>query len=369
MKVLFINSVYGLRSTGKIVAELCHTFEEEGASCYVACGRGTIQDDRVTVIPIGNRIDHGIHALLTRSLDLQGFCSYFATRRLLKEMDRIHPDLIWLHNIHGYYLQVELLFAWLKKHPEVEVRWTLHDCWAFTGHCAYFTMARCEQWKTGCRNCSQLKSYPKTFGSDHVDRNYLRKKKAFCGVKNLKLITPSAWLAGLTRESFLREYPVEVIHNKIDTQVFHPCSSDFRSRYGIEDRYMLLGVAVGWEETKGFPDVLSLRELLDERFVIVLVGVSDRQIQGLPPGIIGLKRTAIQQQLAELYSTADVFINPTHQDNYPTVNLEARACGTPVVTYDVGGSPESADPDNVLPEGDLVGMAQRIREICGADDE
>ncbi len=369
MKYLFINSVYGLRSTGKLVAAQCRELTAQGHRCWAACGRGAVEDDGIPLIRIGSPADHALHALETRLLDRHGFASRRATGRFLRAVEQIGPDVIWLHNLHGYYLHVGVLFDWLKRHEQIEVRWTLHDCWAFTGHCAYFTVARCQQWKSGCRACSQLGSYPVCRGIGRVKKNYAMKKAAFTGVKKLTLITPSRWLADLTRESFLREYPVEVVRNEIDTEIFRPRPSDFKAQNGLSGKFMILGVAVGWEETKGFPDVLALRKLLDERFVFVLVGLREKQIRELPAGILGITRTVDQIRLAELYTAADVFINPTHQDNYPTVNLEARACGTPVVTYDVGGSPESAAPENVVREGDLEAFARRIRELCTAERE
>ena len=366
MNYLFINSVYGVRSTGKIVAEQCIRLQSEGNQCAAAYGRETIDDPGVLQIKIGKKEDYLIHMILSRIFDLHGLCSRRATKVFLQQVDVYQPDVIWLHNLYGYYINFELLFQWLKDHPQIKVYWTLHDCWAFTGHCAYFTMAGCDQWKSGCLHCGQLHTYPKTFGFDHVKRNYLKKRNAFTGMENLELITPSRWLADLTRESFLSEYPVRVIHNSIDREVFRPTESDFRKSYGVENAYLVLGVAVGWEETKGLQDMLKLREQLPDPYVIVLVGATDRQIDSFPKGVIGINRTADQRELAAIYTAADVFVNPTHQDNYPTVNLEAGACGTPVITYNVGGSAESVPKENVVSENDVAAMAVRIMQICEA---
>lgn len=364
MKYLFINSVYGVRSTGKIIADECHRLQKEGHECAVAYGRETIDDPTVRQIQIGSKKDYMIHAAMSRVFDLHGFCSKNATRELLRSIEEFRPDVIWIHNLHGYYINVEELFAWLKKQTDVNVFWTLHDCWSFTGHCAYFTMVGCEKWKKGCHHCKQLSAYPKTFLLDNSKNNYKKKRETFVGVNNLTLITPSKWLANLTRESFLSEYPVQVIHNTINTDIFRPTESDFRQKHGLNDKKLVLGVAVGWEETKGLPDILELRKILPKEYEIVLVGTTTEQIQILPKGILGIQRTANQKELAEIYTASDVFINPTHQDNYPTVNLEAVACGTPVITYNVGGSPESAFPENVVDEGDIGAMRNRIIEIC-----
>lgn len=364
MKYLFINSVYGLRSTGKLVAQQCHELQAQGHTCLAAYGRQTAPDTAVKQLPIGGGMDQKLHWLMTRCFDRQGFSSRRATRQFLKAVDEYGPDVIWLHNLHGYYIQVELLFSYLRQHPEIQVYWTLHDCWAFTGHCAYFTYARCEKWKTGCECCKNGKAYPRTLGPARGQRNYRRKKAAFTGLPNLTLITPSRWLAKLTRESFLREYPVQVVPNTVDPGVFYPGESVIRQRNAMGDHYVILGVAVGWENTKGFPDMLELRARLPKQYQMVLVGVTKQQKRRLPSGIIGITATKNQQELAQLYRAADVFVNPTHQDNYPTVNLEAAACGTPVVTYDVGGSPESVPAENVVPEGDISALVRRITAIC-----
>ena len=364
MKYLFINSVYGKRSTGKLIAKQCRELMQQGHECYVAYGRETIEDGDVHLIKIGTKKDCFIHAVLSRLFDMHGFGSKQATKKFLETIEGQHFDIIWIHNIHGYYFNLELFFQWLKKHPEIQVYWTLHDCWAFTGHCAYFTMAGCNQWKEGCNHCPQKKAYPRTVLFDRSRTNYRRKKAAFCGVRNMTLITPSQWLADLTRESFLSLYPVTVVHNKIDSNIFKPTFSDFRERNGLKSKYIVLGVAVGWEETKGYQDMLKLRKVLNDDFVIVMVGVTQKQIRELPKGFLGIERTENQMDLAKIYTAADVFVNPTHQDNYPTVNLEAAACGTPVVTYAVGGSPESAAPENVVKENDIRGLAVCIEKIC-----
>ncbi len=368
MKYLFINSVYGVRSTGKIIAAKCHELQEQGHICYAAYGREAIEDDSVPLIRIGGRADYLFHAVISRLFDMHGYGSRRATKAFLKEIEKENFDCIWLHNIHGYYINMEMLFDWLKQHREIKVLWTLHDCWAFTGHCAYFTMAKCDKWKTHCRECPQLKTYPNAFLLDRSFKNYEKKRHVFTGVPNLTMITPSRWLADLTRDSFLTVYPVEVIHNEIDQTVFKPTPGDFRENHGLTDKYIVLGVAVGWERTKGFQDMMALRDVLPKQYTMVLVGLTQKQIMELPDEVIGIERTNNQIELAEIYTAADVLVNPTHQDNYPTVNLEAKACGTPVVTYNVGGSPESAAPENVVEENNIEGLADRIMRICAESD-
>lgn len=363
MKYLFINSVYGVRSTGKIIAQQCRQLQAQGHTCLVGYGRETTPDSNVKTIKIGNQWDVLFHGFLSLFFDAQGFGSKKATRQFLKQVEAYAPDVIWLHNLHGYYIHLETLFNWLKAHPKVKVFWTLHDCWAFTGHCAYFTVAKCDKWKTQCMCCPQKQAYPRCLGVTRSKTNYTKKKEIFNGVTDLTLITPSKWLADLTRASFLKGYPVVVKNNEIDTTVFKPTPSDFRQKHGLQNKKIVLGVAVGWEDTKGLPDMLKLAQLLDDRFVVVLVGVTQKQIQKLPPNVLGIARTQNQQELAAIYTAADVFVNPTHQDNYPTVNLEARACGAPVITYDVGGSPESAGGEYIIPENDVKKIAESIAQI------
>ena len=301
-----------------------------------------------------------MHAIQTRLFDTHGFGSKHATKEFLKWAEEYKPNLLWLHNLHGYYINVEMLFAWIKKHPEMQVKWTLHDCWAFTGHCSYFTMVKCEQWKSHCSYCSQLRRYPACFVMSSVSKNFERKRKAFTGVKNMTLITPSKWLADLTRQSFLKEYPVEVHYNTIDTNIFKPTPSDFRERYGLQDKFIVLGVANVWEDRKGLFDFYKLAKKLDDRCVIVLIGLSKEQIVNSPSNIIGIQRTNSPQEWAKIYTAADVFFNPTYEDNYPTVNLEASACGAQVLTYRTGGSPESVPASNVFEVGDVLSVSKRI---------
>ena len=342
MKVLFINSVCGIGSTGRICTDLAKKLESEGQEVKIAYGRGEAPEQfRKYAVRIGTEFSWKLHALQTRLFDTNGFGSSNATRKFLQWAETYKPDMLWLHNIHGYYINVEMLFAWIKKHPEMEVKWTLHDCWAFTGHCAYFTAVKCEQWKTECRECVQKNRYPQCLLFSNVKKNYQRKRAAFTGVQNLTLITPSQWLANLTRESFLKDYPVEVHYNIIDKTVFKPTPSDLRKRLGLEDKFIVLGVANVWEERKGLKDFYKLAQMLDDRYAIVLVGLHENQIRGLPKNIKGIKRTNSPEELAAIYTIADVFINLTYEDNYPTVNLEAQACGTPVITYDTGGCKET----------------------------
>ena len=339
MKVLQINSVCGRGSTGRIVLDIHNALIEQGHKSLVAYGREPAIGCE-NAIRIGTKKDIYAHGLYTRIFDKHGLGSQKATRQFIKNIEAESPDIIHLHNIHGYYLNYEILFRFLKNFGK-PVIWTFHDCWPFTGHCAYFTYAGCERWQKVCHDCPQKRSYPGSLVFDNSRRNFERKREAFTGVKDLTIITPSKWLAGLVKQSFLSEYETVVISNGIDTTVFRPLPSDFKSRHAIEDKFMILGVANVWDQRKGLKYFLELADILENDEIIVLVGLTKKQVESLPANIIGITRTNNIQELVEIYSAADVFVNPTLEDNYPTVNLEAQACGTYVVTFDSGGTRET----------------------------
>lgn len=339
MKVFQINTVCGVGSTGRIATDLYHVLEEDGHSCCIAYGRGTAPAG-IDSYKIGSTLDVYAHTMCSRLTDGEGLYSSSATKHLVEKIKAYAPDIIHLHNIHGHYLNYPILFQFLKAYGRPVV-WTLHDCWAFTGHCAYFDYIGCSRWKEECHDCPQLKAYPQSYGIDRSRENFARKKALFTGIDRLELITPSQWLADLVKKSFLRTYPVQVIHNGIDTTVFKPTPSDFRERYGLQDKKIILGVASPWTARKGLQDFIKLSKMLPEEWKIVLVGLSSKQLKAIPTSILGIKRTNNVLELAQIYTAADVFFNPTYEDNYPTTNLEAIACGTPVITYDTGGSPES----------------------------
>lgn len=339
MKVLLINSVCGIRSTGRICTDIAEELEKQGHKVKIAYGREIIPEKyQKYAVRIGSEWSVRKNALSCRLLDAEGFSAKRETKAFIQWAKEYDPDVIHLHNIHGYYINIDILFDYLKSSGK-KVIWTLHDCWAFTGHSAYCDAVHCERWMDGCYNCPQKKEYPKSY-IDKSKRNWIRKKNTFTGVPNMTIITPSHWLAGLVKKSFLNEYPVEVIHNGIDTDKFFPLKNDFREQYGVGDRFMLLGVSSVWNDLKGYGDFIKLAQMLNEHFAVVMVGLSKEQIHSLPRNIIGIERTASIKELSYIYSSADLFLNLTYCDNYPNVNIEAVACGTPVLTYDTGGSPE-----------------------------
>lgn len=345
MRVLQVNSVFGVGSTGRIVRDIHGSLLDSGHESFVAYGRQPLVDQS-NAIRIGNQRSVYAHVAKTRLLDKHGFGSTKATSEFLEIISGMRLDLIHLHNIHGYYMNVDLLFSYIK-HSEIPVVWTFHDCWPFTGHCAYFTYANCEKWKTQCRDCPQSRSYPSAY-IDNSIANFRKKQQVFTGVKNLHIVTPSVWLADLVKGSYLSEYPVEVIRNGIDLSSFKPTECNFRSEYGLEGKTILLGVASIWDERKGLKFFFELASIISNNEHIVLVGVRENETKGktIPNNMTIIPRTNDVKELAGLYTTADYFLNPTLEDNYPTTNLEAIACGTPVVAFNTGGVSETIRSSN-----------------------
>ena len=365
MKILQINTVYGEGSTGGIVRDLHDLCADRGIACVSAYrGRAkgrTAPEDTVAVSSVW---DGRIHGQWSRFTMFKGTGSLLKTARFLRWVDGYAPDVIHLHNLHGSYINLPLLFEYIKKRG-IPVVWTLHDCWAFTAICPHFAMIGCEKWKSGCRDCPQKKR----FSSAPVDLSgpvWRAKKAWFTGVPQLTVVTPSRWLGRLAGESFLGAYPRETIPNGVDLDIFTGTESDFRARYALEGKKLVLGVAFAWTDAKGLDVFQALARRLPEDYRIVLVGTDDRVDRTLPPRILSIHKTADRRQLAEIYSAADVFVNPTREEVLGLVNIEALACSTPVITFDSGGSPECVAPDcgAVVPAGDIDAMEREILRVC-----
>jgi glycosyltransferase involved in cell wall biosynthesis len=363
MKVLMINVVCGVRSTGRICTDLATALEAQGHEVKIAYGREHVPERfRKYAVRIGTDFDVRLHGIRARVLDGAGFGSELATVKFIRWVKEYDPDVIHLHNIHGYYINIEILFAYLKTCGK-RILWTLHDCWAFTGHSAYCDAVGCEKWMDGCGNCPQIKEYPRSI-TDHSQENWRKKRDLFCGIPNMTIVTPSKWLAELTQRSFLREYTVKVIHNGIDVSQFKPRKNNFRAEYHLEDRFILLGVATVWNDLKGYSDFISLSGMLENRYQIVLVGVTSEQMKMLPDHILGIERTASVKELTYIYSASDVFLNLTYCDSFGQVNVEAALCGTPVIAYDTGGCRESVSSNGyIVRQGDLEEVVNKIRLI------
>jgi len=358
--LLQINIVNNLLSTGKIANGIAAVAESNGWESYIAYGRDA-KPGVSREIRVGSMLDEYEHYAEHRLFDNDGLASRCATKRLVRQIEELKPDIIHLHNIHDHYLNYRILFEYLNS-IDTPIVWTLHDCWNFTGGCGYYDSIDCMKWKTGCDRCP-MKSH-KLF--DRTRIHYDLKKELFANNKNLTLVPVSNWLAEPLKVSFLKDKPVKVIHNGIDTTVFHPCEvQKVNEKYGLTEKFVVIGVASPWSARKGLNDFVKLSGMLDNSYQIILVGLNDKQIASLPKNVIGIKRTSNAAELAELYSRADVFANPTYSDNFPTTNIEALACGTPVITYKTGGSPEAIDEKTgvVVPQGDVEALAEAIWEM------
>lgn len=361
MRIAQINATCGAGSTGKICISVSELLSENGAENYIFYSSGS--SDYPLGIKYANEIAIKMQTLVSRISGNYGFEARSITERLIKELERISPNIIHIHNIHSHSCNLEILFNYIRKN-NIKTYWTFHDCWAFTAYCPYFDIFECDKWKTGCKKCPQIKQYSWFF--DRSEYLYNKKKSVIEGT-DLTIITPSQWLAGLVKESFFKDYPVKVINNGIDLNVFKPTDSDFRKKHNLENKYMVLGVAFGWGKRKGLDVFCELAKRLDnKRYQIVLVGTNDDVDKLLPKNIISIHRTQNQHELAEIYTAADLFVNPTREENYPTVNMEAIACGTPVVTFNTGGSPEMLDSTcgTVVEKNDIDGIYNEIKRVC-----
>ena len=338
-----INVTCGVGSTGRICTDIAAELEKLGHEVKIAYGRDMVlQEHQKYAVRIGNNIEIKLHALASRIFDNAGFGSKFATKKFLKWAEEYNPDIIHLHNIHGYYINIELLFNYIKK-ANKKVIWTLHDCWAFTGHCTHFDYFGCEKWKKQCYSCEQLKEYPKSVFCDNSKKNYKKKKELFSDVPNMMLVVPSEWLSGVVKQGFMGQYPVRVIPNGIDLSIFKPTESDIRQRYALQDKKILLGVSSVWTKKKGFYDFIELSKLISDDYRIVLVGVTDEQVKVLPQNVIGISRTNSITELCKWYTAADLFINPSVEETMGLTTAEALACGTPVIVYNRTAVPEVPD--------------------------
>ncbi len=366
MKIVEINMMnYG--STGKIMIQIAECARNHGHESWVVYpnSHDCIKKSVDNSILIGNKFTRVFHINFAKITGYNGCLSVSSTTNLLRKLKKINPDIIHLHNLHNCYINLPMLFNYIKKN-NIRTIWTLHDCWAFTGQCPYFDLAHCDKWKTGCHDCKTYREYPQSY-VDRTKTMWKLKKKWFTGVKDMTIVTPSQWLADLVKESYLNEYPVKVINNGIDLSIFKPVESNFKKKYNCEDKFVMLGVANVWDYRKGLDVFIELANRLDkQKYQIVLVGTDDQVDKQLPNNIISIHKTHNQEELAEIYSVSDVLLNPTREDNFPTVNLEALACGTPVIMFETGGSPEAInDSCGVLvPCDDVDAMEAQIKELC-----
>lgn len=367
MRILQINQNYNQGSTGRIMREINDTIVSRGNEGYMLCAYTIERVPNLYVMEteLPRKWAGRKNELKQRITGMSGYTAWAHTRKAVSWIKEINPDIIHIHNIHGDWINIDILFTALKllRKPIV---WTLHDCWSFTGRCSYFENKSCFRWKTGCYNCLDKKVYPRTYFFDFSKKMWSDKKRLFTSLDELHIVTPSQWLANYVKESYLNKYEVIVVNNGINLDSF--TKKNTWSKYIPQtDKKIVLGVASSWTPRKGLSDFIKLQEMLDsDKYQIVLVGLNKRQLSELPTNIIGVARTESVDELAELYSNASVYLNPTYQDNYPTVNLEAIACGTPVITYRTGGSVESVPEEvgRVVDKGDVLALKVAIEEVC-----
>ena len=368
-KLLQINPVIRTNtSTGRIMQEIGELAIANGWDSYIAYsgGRDGIKPCRSKLIPVGGKLSVALHGIWTRMTDRHGLASVIATRRFVRKIKELQPDIIHIHNIHGYFLNYKILFEYLST-ADIPVVWTVHDCWLYTGHCNHYARVGCNKWMTQCEKCPQLSSFPASMLVDSSSRNFNDKRRLFTSVDDMTIVTVSDWMREEMRRSFLKDCQFKVVHNGVDLNVFNvgADSSEVRERYGLGDKHLILGVTSIWCREKGWDDFMELATMINEDEAIVLVGVTQEQMRKLPHNVTGIPRTENVAQLAALYSAATALVNPTWQDNYPTVNLESIACGTPVITYRTGGSVESVCEDTgyVVEQGDVEGLLAAFRKI------
>jgi putative colanic acid biosynthesis glycosyltransferase len=360
-KLLQINSVLNTGSTGRVVEQIGQFVLSKGWESYVAYGRiSNVSASRS--IRIGGKIDIAIHGVKSRLFDKHGLGSVSATKSFLGEIQKINPDIIHLHNIHGYYINYSILFAHLA-HANIPVVWTFHDCWPLTGHCSYFSDIECIKWKVECHICPKKKYYPTSLFIDNSCNNYKLKRHFFTSLSNMTIVSVSQWLGGIIKESYLSEFPIHVINNGIDLKTFSPKTGhlELKKKYGIAGRDILLGVATVWDARKGLEDYYSLSKILPDKYTIVLVGLSEKQKKHLPPNIIGIKRIEVVKDLAEIYSVADIVLNLSYQETFGMTTVEGFACGTPGIVYNCTASPE------LITKGTgIIVDAGNIEQLVGA---
>lgn len=358
-KLLQIGSSLNCGAPGKIAEQIGLLAMAKGWDVYMAHGVRHSNPSQLKTIPMVTPREEKVHALYSLLLDRHGLGPARKTKRLVEWIRQNSPDVIHLHNIHGYFINYQVLFEYLVN-TEIPIVWTFHDFWPITGHCAHFDYNGCDKWKTLCHDCAYHHDYPFSL-VDKSKKNYLLKKQAFTGLKNVELVSVSKWVAALLSESFLKDYPIRVIYNGVDTKMFRPRNSDVKARLCLEGKFVLLGVASPWSPMKGLYDYYDLRRNLTDDFAIVMVGLSKKQIEALPHGIIGIERTQSQDELAEYYSMADVTLNLSYQETFGMTTIEGMACGTPGIVYN-----KTASPELVSPETGYAVEAKNIKAIVKA---
>lgn len=338
-RVAIINGIpYG--STGSIVRDIKTELVQNGDEVLICLGwTKKLPASKEENVRVGSFFAKLFNMIASRITGFHGCFAVLDTHKLIKTLENFNPDIICLHILHCWNVNLPMLFKYLRK-SKAKIVWTMHDCWAFTGQCPHYQMVKCDKWKMGCHNCEQYRLYPQAY-LDNTRIMWALKRKWFTGIDNLRIVAPSKWMEGQIKQSFMKDYPVRVINNGINLDIFTPTNSNIRKVNGWNGKIVLLGVAFDWGKRKGLDVFNELATRLDkEKYQVVLVGLDRKNSEGINPEIQCIPKTENQKQLVEIYSAADIFVNPTREDTFPTVNMEAIACGLPVITFDTGGSPE-----------------------------
>ena len=364
--ILEINTT-NYASTGNITLNIAKKARENGYKVYTSCKASKesfkyIYEDQVF---IGYRFERIISALLCSITGLRDHFNIFGTYSFISKIKKINPDLIHLHVLHDDFINTRIFFRYLSK-ADIPIIWTFHDCCAFTGKCPYFDIVGCNKWQDGCHDCPQLKIEAKSYFFDTTRFIWNLRKKIFTSPNDMLIVTPSEWLKDLVNLSFFKKYDCSVINNGIDLDVFKTIDNKVKEKYDAKDKYIILGVANVWSTRKGLDVFIRLADKLPKNYQIIMVGTNDSIDSLLPDNIISIHRTYNQKELIEIYSAADVFVNPTREENFPTVNIESLACGTPVITFDTGGSPEIIDSScgSVVEKNNVDALLKEIIRVC-----
>ncbi len=361
--LLQINTTCNSASHGRIAEQIGQLVIKNGWKSYIAFGRGNPKSQSETY-KICSDLGLYKNVILARIFDNDGFCFGNDTQKLIGYIERIKPTIVHLHNLHGYYLNIQVLFEYLAK-QKIPIVWTLHDCWPITGHCSHFEYIGCEKWEKQCMNCSQKKQYPASFMADESKRHHSLKRRLFSALQNLRIVTPSDWLKNILEKSYLQKFPVTTINNGIDITLFKPEQElSILKQYNLQNKRIILGVPSQYSLQKCIDEFIRLSHLLQDNCLIVLIGLTKRQLNTLPSNVLGIERTQNKEEMVAWYSRADVFVNTTLEDTFPTTNLEALACGTPVITYATGGSVESVSSNTgfIVPQNDIMALKDRVED-------
>lgn len=344
-KLVQFNPVANWGSTGRLTEDIGDVVMASGWESYIAFGR-QFNPSKSHLLQVGGKWSVLSHTLKTRLFDRQGFGSYCATKKLLKQFDEIKPDVFQFHNLHGNFLNLPLVLKYATE-KNIPIVWSLHDCWSMTGHCSHFISIGCEKWKTGCYKCPLKRKYPNSWLIDSSKRNYREKKALIQAVPRLTIISGSEWLAGIARESYFKGRDIRVIPDGIDTDIYQPRNNgdEIRKRLGLEGKFVIVATGTDWNEDKGLSDYGKLKKMLSEDYAIVLVGMNEEALAMVPEGVIGLPRTKSPQELSEYYSMADCVMSLSKRESFGLTPVEGFACGTPAIVYDTTALPELITPE------------------------